>query len=231
MKKVRITESQLKGLVRRMVNENVEKSSIPAIVDFYEKSKNKKTFIKKLKEKTSGMGNSELPETPTKEQLYHFLKQINKNKLERIKKVLERDINSKSITESQLRGLVRKMIREEMEMSSDMPSANNDPTTREVYDFASDKLDEYRRKGSLSLNYLNMIGSIIPTNTFKEIYTAAIYYFAKDYNQGEGSNLYELLQEPRFQRMAETNMGKSINQEKNKIVVRLYDDLVKNFIN
>jgi hypothetical protein len=134
------------------------------------------------------------------------------------------------ITESQLKGLVRRMIKEEMEMSSDMPSDNNDPTARELYDFASDKLEEYRRKGSLSLNYLNVVGKVVPTNTWKHIYTAAIYYFAKDYNQGEGSNLYELLQEPRFQRMAETNMGKNINQEKNKIVRRLYGDLVKNFI-
>jgi len=134
------------------------------------------------------------------------------------------------ITESQLKGLVRRMIREEMEMSSDMPSDNSDPTARELYDFAGDKLEEYRRGGSLSLNYLNMVGSIVPTNTYKEIYTAAIYYFAKDYNQGEGSNLYELLQEPRFQRMAETNMGKSINNEKNKIVRKLYGDLVREFI-
>ncbi len=134
------------------------------------------------------------------------------------------------ITESQLKGLVRRMIREEMEMSSDMPTPDNDPTARELYDFASDKLEEYRRKGSLSLNYLNVVGKVVPTNTWKHIYTAAIYYFAKDYNQGEGSNLYELLQEPRFQRMAEINMGKSINQEKNKIVRRLYGDLVKNFI-
>ena len=134
------------------------------------------------------------------------------------------------ITESQLKGLVKRMIREEMEMSSDMPTPNNDPTARELFDFASDKLEEYKRKGSLSLNYLSAVGNIIPTNTWKHIYTGAIYYFAKDYNQGEGSNLYGLLQEPRFQRMAEINMGKTINDERNKIIRRLYGDLVNNFI-
>jgi hypothetical protein len=134
------------------------------------------------------------------------------------------------ITESQLKGLVRRMIKEEMEMSSDMPSDNNDPTARELYDFASDKLEEYRRKGSLSLNYLNIVGSVVPTNTWKHIYQLAIYYFAKDYNQGEGSNLYELLQQPTFQRISDNEMGKTIDNVKDKIVRRLYGDLVKNFV-
>ena len=110
MKKVRITESQLRGLVKRMINESVEKetSSIATIVKYYKQSTNKN-----LKQKISNMGNSRLPENPTNKQLYDFLNQIgDKNKLERIKKELERDIKSKSITESQLRGLVKRMIKE-----------------------------------------------------------------------------------------------------------------------
>jgi hypothetical protein len=115
MKKVRITESQLRGLVKKMIKEeSVEKetSSIATIVKYYKQSTNKN-----LKQKISNMGNSRLPENPTNKQLYDFLNQIgDKNKLERIKKELERDIKSKSITESQLRGLVRKMIRENVGM-------------------------------------------------------------------------------------------------------------------
>jgi hypothetical protein len=111
MRKVRITESQLKGLVRKMVNEGVEKetSSIATIVKYYNQSTNKQ-----LKQKIANSGNSRLPENPTNKQLYDFLNQIgDKNKLERIKKQLERDIKSKSISESELRGLVKRMIREE----------------------------------------------------------------------------------------------------------------------
>jgi hypothetical protein len=135
------------------------------------------------------------------------------------------------ITESQLKGLVRRMIREEMEMSSDMPTFNNDPTARELFDFAGEKLDEYKRKGSFPLKYLGAIGNIIPTNTYKHIYQLAIYHFAKDYNEGEGSNLYELLQEPAFQRIADNEMGNTIDNVKDKTVRRLYGDLVNEFIN
>ena len=134
------------------------------------------------------------------------------------------------ITESQLKGLVKRMIREEMEMSSDMSRPNNDPTGRELFDFASEKLNEYKRKGSLSLNYLSAIGNIIPSNTWKHIYSLAIYHFAKDYNQGEGSNLYQLLQEPRFERIADNEAGRSIDNVKDKVVRRLYSDLVREFI-
>jgi hypothetical protein len=108
MKKVRITESQLKGLVRKMINESVEKetSSIATIFKYYKQSTNKN-----LKQKISNMGNSRLPENPTDKQLYDFLNQIgSKSKLEGIKNELEKDIKSKSITESQLRAMVRKEL-------------------------------------------------------------------------------------------------------------------------
>jgi hypothetical protein len=111
MRKVRITESQLRGIVRGMIKENVEKetSSIATIVKYYNQSNNNK-----LKQKISNYGNSRLPENPNHKQLYDFLNKIgDKNKLEMIKKMLEKDIESKSINESQLKGLVKRMIREE----------------------------------------------------------------------------------------------------------------------
>jgi len=110
MKKVRITESQLRGLVKKMIKENVETSSIPTIIKYYNQSDNNT-----LKQKISNYGNSRLPENPNHKQLYDFLNKIgDKNKLEIIKKMLERDIQKKSITESQLRGIVKRMIKEEM---------------------------------------------------------------------------------------------------------------------
>lgn len=117
MKKISITESQLKGLIRKIIREDVEKetSSIATIVKYYNQSNNNK-----LKQKISNYGNSRLPENPNPKQLYDFLNQIgDKNKLEMIKKMLEKDIQNKSITESQLRKLVKKMIKEEMEMSQE----------------------------------------------------------------------------------------------------------------
>jgi hypothetical protein len=77
-----------------MIKETVEKekSSIATIVKYYNQSTNKK-----LKEKIANNGNSRLPQNPNNKQLYDFLNQIgDKNKLERIKKELEMDINSKS---------------------------------------------------------------------------------------------------------------------------------------
>jgi len=118
-----IGESQLRGLVRRMIKENVEKetSSIATIVKYYNQSNNNK-----LKQKISNYGNSRLPENPNHKQLYDFLNKIgDKNKLEMIKKMLEKDIQNKSITESQLRGIVKRMIREEYQSKlsiSDMSS-------------------------------------------------------------------------------------------------------------
>jgi hypothetical protein len=111
MNKIRITESQLRRLVKRMIREDVEKetSSIATIVKYYNQSKNNK-----LKQKISNYGNSRLPENPNNKQLYDFLNKIgDKNKLEMIKKMLEKDIETKSINESQLKGLVKKLIREE----------------------------------------------------------------------------------------------------------------------
>jgi hypothetical protein len=77
-----------------MIKESVKKetSSISTIVRYYNQSTNKK-----LKEKIANNGNSRLPQNPNNKQLYDFLNQIgDKNKLERIKKELEMDINSKS---------------------------------------------------------------------------------------------------------------------------------------
>ena len=123
MNKVRITESQLRGLIKRMIREDVEKktSSIATIVKYYNQSKNNK-----LKQKISNYGNSRLPENPNNKQLYDFLNKIgDKDKLEMIKKILEKDIESKSVNESQLRGLIKRMIREEYQSKlqiSDMSS-------------------------------------------------------------------------------------------------------------
>jgi hypothetical protein len=77
-----------------MIKESVKKetSSISTIVKYYNQSTNKK-----LKEKIANNGNSRLSQNPNNKQLYDFLNQIgDKNKLERIKKELEMDINSKS---------------------------------------------------------------------------------------------------------------------------------------